>query len=73
MIAGYDNEVADRVNGGQYYGGYDFSLSSGTTPVFNEHYGGASKGVYGIYTGSIGLDEIGQVRLINNEAYVNKE
>ena len=72
LINGYNNTIADKVNGGQYYGGYDFSLSPETTPVFNEMFGGVSKGIIGMYTGSLSLDSIGQVRILNDEAYVNK-
>jgi len=72
LITGYNNTIADKINGGQYYGGYDFSLSPETTPVFNEKFGGVSRGILGMYTGSLSLDSIGQVRILNGEAYVNK-
>ena len=72
LINGYENDIAERVNGGQYYGGYDFSITNSTTPVFNEMVGEVSNAVYGVYTGSNGVDEIGEVRTVNEEAYVNK-
>ena len=72
LIYGYENDIASRVNGGLYYAGNDFSISEATTPVFNNNYGGASEGIWGIYTGSLGDEKIGQVRLMNGEAYVNK-
>ena len=58
LINGYENDIAARINGGQYYGGYDFSISNSTTPVFNDLIGEISESVYGIYTGSNGIDEI---------------
>lgn len=42
LINGYENDIAARVNGGQYYGGYDFSIANATTPVFNELIGTVS-------------------------------
>ena len=72
LIDGYEDDIASRINGGEYYGGYDFSLTNATTPVFNDNYGGVAEANYGLYTGSHGLDEIGEIRLINGEAYVNK-
>ena len=34
--------------------------------------GEVSEAVYGVYTGSNGIDEIAEVRTVNEEAYVNK-
>ena len=56
LINGYKNDIADRINGGQYYAGNDFSISNTTTPVFNERIDEVSNAIYGMYTGSNGIE-----------------
>ena len=58
LIDGFDNNIAARINGGQYYAGYDFSLSSDTTPVFNEKHGSGSKMIYTLHTGFNHLNSV---------------
>ncbi len=72
MLDGFENDVADKVNGGDYYKGNDFSLSKMTTPIRNDIKGFQSNVPYGMYTGSNGVDEIGYLRIINGEAASNK-
>lgn len=72
LMNGYENDIAAKINGGQYYGGYDFSICNDTTPVFNDMLGSVSEATYGIYTGSNGVDEIAEVRTVNGEAFVNR-
>ena len=72
MLDGFENDVADKVNGGSYFNGNDFSLSKMTTPIRNDIKGFQSNVPYGTYTGSNGVDEIGYLRIINGEAASNK-
>jgi len=72
MLDGFENDVADKVNGGSYFSGNDFSLSKMTTPIRNDIKGFQSNVPYGTYTGSNGIDEIGYLRIINGEAASNK-
>lgn len=72
MLDGYETEYASRVNGGDYWKGNDFSLSSMTQPIRNDVMGFQSNVSYGEYTGSNGIDEIGRLRIINGESYVNR-
>ena len=72
MLEGYVNDIADKVNGGNYILGNDFSLYNVTTPIQNDRIGFQSNVTYGTYTGSNGVDEIGQIRIINGQAFANK-
>jgi len=72
MLNGYESDVAAKINGGDYYQGNDFSLSSLATPIRNEIQGLQADVPYGVYTGSNGVDEIGRLRIINEEAYTNR-
>jgi len=72
MLNGFVNTVAAKVNGGEYFLGNDFSLYNVTTPIQNDRMGFQSNVSYGLYTGSNGVDEIGQMRIINEAAYCNK-
>jgi len=65
LVFGFTNDVADKLNGGDYYNGDDFSLSSVTTPIFNSELGGQSTTVFGMYTGANTLDNLGQIRIVN--------
>lgn len=52
--------------------GADFDLTNNVTPVVNEVYGQIATGKFGVYTGSLGVNEVSTVRRVNNVAYVNK-
>jgi len=72
MLNGFYNPIADKVNGGDYMLGNDFSLYDITTPIQNDRMGLQANVAYGLNTGSNGVDEIGQLRIINEAAYCNK-
>lgn len=36
MLYGFENDVAAKINGGNFYQGNDFSLSNYTAPVIND-------------------------------------
>ena len=65
MIVGYETDVAANVNGGTFLNGDDFNLSPNTTVLTNDQIGYGTQIEYGMYTGSNGVDEIGQLRIIN--------
>jgi hypothetical protein len=73
VLFGYENDVAAKVNGGDYFFGDDFSLSNMTTPIITDQRGFGSNVSFGLYTGSNGDDEIGYLRIMNDVAYVNKK
>ena len=72
MLDGYVNTYAADINGGDYFQGNDFSLYGVTTPVQNDRLGLQKEVSYGLNTGANGVDEIGQLRIINGAAYCNK-
>ena len=72
MLYGFENDVAAKINGGQFYQGNDFSLSNFTAPIINDMSGLQASVPYGMYTGSNGIDEIGRLRIMNNQADVNR-
>lgn len=71
-ITGYTTNIADKLNGGDFFAGADFDLSNNVTPITNEVKGEIATGKFGVYTGSLGVDEVSTVRRVNNVAYVNK-
>lgn len=42
MINGYETTIADKINGGDFFFGADFALSSAVTPIFNDKTGTTS-------------------------------
>ena len=73
MFVGYKTDVADKVNGGTFINGDDFNLSPNCTVLTNNQIGYGSQVEYGMYTGSNGVDEIGQLRIIDGQAYANRK
>lgn len=71
MLDGYENDIAAKINGGNYFSGNTYDLSSLTTPIRTEVIGPLVD--YGMYTGSNGVDEIGRLRIINDAAYANRK
>ena len=53
-LMGYKNDVAAKINGGNYIMGDDFSLLNVTTPIVNDQMGFQSNSSFGLYTGSKG-------------------
>jgi len=72
ILEGYTTNIADKVGGGDFFAGADFDLINDVTPVSNEINGQIGTGKFGVYTGSLGVDEVSTVRRVNNVAYVNK-
>ena len=72
MLTGWKSELVKNFNCTNYLLGDYWAIYNETTPIRNYVYGFQSKVDYGIYTGSNDLDEIGQVRMINGQHYVNK-
>lgn len=73
MLNGYENDVAARINGGDYFAGDDFALMNYTNPIRIDVTGPDSVVIYGLLTGENGLSEIGQIRTINEQAFTNKQ
>lgn len=71
-IFGFTNSAADMINGGDFYNGDDFSLSNTTSPIFHDKIGNQAATEYGMYTGSNKLSNIGNLRIVNGQAYVNR-
>lgn len=36
ILFGYETNSADKINGGNFFGGDEFSLSNIVTPIFND-------------------------------------
>lgn len=72
LLNGFYNKAADNINGGDYYNGDIFSLRNFSTPILHNTKGPLVDTSYGMFTGSNGQTEIGQLRLMNNVAYVNR-
>ena len=72
MLNGYVNEYATKMEGGNYTLGSVYSLYNVTAPIQNDRLGFQSNVSYGMFTGSNGVDEIGELRIINEAAFVNK-
>ena len=73
MLTGFVNPLAAVINSGANYTlGNDWSLYNITTPIQNGNIGFQKNVQYGTYTGSNGVDEIGQIRIINGAAFCNK-
>jgi hypothetical protein len=72
LLHGFDNGIADVLNGGDYYNGDFFSLRNLSTPILHNTMGPLVNTSYGMFTGALGQTEIGQLRLINNAAIVNR-
>jgi len=72
-LMGYTNDVAEKINGGNYIMGDDFSLLNVTTPIVNDQMGFQSNSSFGLYTGSNGQGEIGLLRQINDDSFANRQ
>jgi len=72
LYLGYKTNITDRINGGDFFAGADYDLDNTITPVINEVKGRVSDATFGMYTGSLGVDDVSKVRRVNNVAYVNK-
>ena len=73
MMNGFTNPYADIVGKGNYTLGDYYAIFNYTTPIRNSVESGPMNNVnYGMLTGSNGVDEIGQIRIINEEAFANK-
>lgn len=72
LFFGFYNEAADKLNGGNYYNGDDYSLRNHTTPIFHDIQGLGNQTQYGMYTGANDIGSIGYLRIINNVAAINK-
>jgi hypothetical protein len=66
------NSIAPQVNGGDFWQGSDFSITTDLTPIINDQVGPIKNATYGLYTGSFATDDISKIRIVNGQAYVNK-
>jgi len=72
MIEGYTTDVNEKINGGNFFAGADFDLSSEVTPIDNSKDGTMSWSTLSIYSGSNGNSEISKIRMQNDESYINR-
>jgi hypothetical protein len=66
LLFGFYNTAAVNLNGGDFYNGDDFSLSSISTPIFHDKMGNMKDANYGMDTGANSLEKIGVIRILND-------
>jgi len=72
LLFGFETNVTQKINGGDFFQGNDFGLQNTTTPIFNDLIGSVAESWYGVYTGSNLLSQTSRVRILNDEAYTNR-
>ncbi len=55
---GFTSDIADNVNGGDFWQGNMFDLSNVVTPIINDQIGPISTTTTGLYTGTWSTDDV---------------
>ena len=72
LLFGWESSIAAKANGGDFWQGADFNVQPYMTPIFNDQIGPVAFTPYNLYSGSLTVDDVSQVRLLNGEAYANE-
>ena len=71
---GFKSTIADKLyEGMQFDQGDVYMVTRNVTPVFLDNFGHMQKQKIDILTGSNSLSDIGKVKLINGQPYINRE
>ena len=58
LMFGFTSDIADNVNGGDFWQGNMFDLSNVVTPIINDQIGPISTTTTGLYTGTWSTDDV---------------
>lgn len=72
ILFGWENTIAEKVNGGDFWQGADFDTYGWINVIYSTDDWLVANATYNLYSGSLTTDDVSQVRLLNGQAYLNK-